>query len=305
VDAALAPLFNTILPIFAVPALGFLLGFRGIFTRDSAAGINRFVFFVANPALLFSILSDAPLAAFNWGLILLYMASVAIIYPLGFLVARRVFRRGREEALLLGMACCFPNHILFVLPIATELYGAGVRPPIASIITVDSLLVFSVTLYMMDMMRSASPSPLRTLGLQLRNPMTLSIVLGIVVNISGLSIHEGVRTYVGFAGAATAPAALFALGVILSQIDWHRWHGATLAIVGTKLVIHPVLAFLFFGAAGALWTDWTTPVLFVAAGPCGAMPFVIALQYGVPTDTIAKSILLSTVLSVFTLSALA
>jgi hypothetical protein len=305
VTAAFAPFFNTILPIFVVPALGFLFGWRGVFTREAAAGVNRFVFFVANPALLFGILSEAPLTEFRWSLIVLYMASVAIIYPLGYLMARRLFRRSREEALLLGMACCFPNHVLFVLPIVTELYGPGARPPLASIITVDSLLVFSMTLYLMDMLRSAAPSPLRTLGLQLRNPMTLSILLGILVNLSGIEIHQGLRTYVNFAGAATAPGALFALGVILSHCDWKRVHAATLAIVGTKLIIHPALAFLFFGAAGALWTDWSTPVLLTAAGPCGAMPFVIALQYGVPTDTIAKAILLSTILSVFTLSALA
>ncbi|MDC1198947.1 AEC family transporter, partial [bacterium] len=227
--AALAPFFNTILPIFIVPALGFLLGWRGVFSRDAAAGVNRFVFFVANPALLFGILSEAPLTEFNWGLILLYMASVAIIYPLGYLMARHLFRRGREEALLLGMACCFPNHVLFVLPIVTELYGPSARPPLASIITVDSLLIFSVTLYVIDMMRSASPSPVRTLGLQLKNPMTLSIVLGILVNLAGWEIHQGVRTYVNFAGAATAPGALFALGVILSQCDWKRVHAATLA----------------------------------------------------------------------------
>ncbi len=303
--AALDPFFNTILPIFIVPALGFLMGWRGVFGRDAAAGVNKFVFYVANPALLFGILSEAPLVEFEWGLILIYMASVAVIYPLGYLMARRLFRRGREEALLLGMACCFPNHVLFVLPIVTELYGPSARPPLASIITVDSLLVFSVTLYAIELMRSTRPSPFRTLGLQLKNPMTLSIVLGILVNLVGLPIHEGIRTYVNFAGAATAPAALFALGVILAHCNWKRVHAATLAIVGTKLVVHPALAFVFFGAAGVLWTDWSTPVLLTAAGPCGAMPFVIALQYGVPTDTIAKSILLSTVLSVFTLSVLA
>ena len=55
--------------------------------------------------------------------------------------------------------------------------------------------------------------------------------------------------------------------------------------------------------AGTL-SDCMSLVLLVAAGPCGAMPFVIALQYGVRTEVIAKAILVSTILSLVSLSIL-
>ena len=51
-------------------------------------------------------------------------------------------------------------------------------------------------------------------------------------------------------------------------------------------------------------SSWDHLVLLVAAGPCGAMPFVIALQYGVRTEVIAKAILVSTILSLVSLSIL-
>jgi hypothetical protein len=44
--------------------------------------------------------------------------------------------------------------------------------------------------------------------------------------------------------------------------------------------------------------------LLVAAGPCGAMPYVIATQYGIRTVTIAKTILISTLVSLLSLSVL-
>ena len=80
--------------------------------------------------------------------------------------------------------------------------------------------------------------------------------------------------------------------------------GPLVALVAVaKLVAHPVALFLAFGAAG-VGPDWSAPLLVAAAGPSGAMPFVIALQYGVATETIAKAVLVSTVLSLFTLAAL-
>jgi malonate transporter and related proteins len=44
--------------------------------------------------------------------------------------------------------------------------------------------------------------------------------------------------------------------------------------------------------------------LLVAAGRCGAMPYVIATQYGIRTVTIATTILISTLLSLVSLSVL-
>jgi predicted permease len=40
----------------------------------------------------------------------------------------------------------------------------------------------------------------------------------------------------------------------------------------------------------------------LAAGPCGAMPFVVALQYKVQTETISKAILISTLVGVVSLA---
>lgn len=42
----------------------------------------------------------------------------------------------------------------------------------------------------------------------------------------------------------------------------------------------------------------------IAAGPCGAMPFVIALQYGVRTEAMAKAILISTFFNLISLAVL-
>jgi predicted permease len=48
--------------------------------------------------------------------------------------------------------------------------------------------------------------------------------------------------------------------------------------------------------------EWSNPAMLVAAGPTGAMPFVLALQYQAPVAAIARAILISTLGSLVTVT---
>ena len=107
-----------------------------------------------------------------------------------------------------------------------------------------------------------------------------------------------------FLGGAAAPASLFALGVIMSAVPLARFGGVSLGVSLVKVALMPlaVLAAMRVTEPGGPWPD---TLVLIAAGPCGAMPFVIALRYGVATDRIAAAIVVSTVISTLTLAALA
>lgn len=298
-------LTSAILPIFAAPALGFALGARGVVSGADAAAVNRIGLTVSVPPLLFGLIAQAPVATFDLALLGLWLACTLALWAAGAAVARLVFRRGRREALLLGLAGVFVNHVFFVLPIAEALYGPLARPPIAAIIVVDSLMLFAAASVVLDIARSGGAGLGRTLRAVFSNPVTLATLAGLAVALSGVGLHPGVETFTRFMGAAGAPMMLFALGVTLSGFPVLRADGAALVAVATKAALHP-LAFLL--AAGLLpQTDPETRrlALMTAAGPCGAMPFALALRYGAPTESIARAIVASTLLSVGALAALA
>ena len=52
-------LLSAVLPIFALVAIGFGLGRAGIFGQAMAGAVNRLVFLISIPALIFSI-SESP-----------------------------------------------------------------------------------------------------------------------------------------------------------------------------------------------------------------------------------------------------
>ncbi|MEM1315254.1 MAG: AEC family transporter [Pseudomonadota bacterium] len=300
----LQALTDAILPIFAVMAIGFALGARGLVAQDAPGHINRFVLLVAVPSLLFGILSRAPLGEFDWQAIGIYAAGEAVVYALGFLIARHVFGRAPDEALLLGFAAAFVNHVLFVLPVAEGLYGQAAAAPIAAIVTVDALITWPLTVVAMEAITGKGRPPVVIVGQVLKNPMLLGPALGLAVNFAGLAAPAGFERFLGFAGAAAAPAALFALGVTLSGSDLRRFGGVSISIAALAIFVHPAV----------VWTltsfdpdpsEAARLMVLLAAGPCGAMPYALATFYGTPPQSIAKAIVLSTLASLISLALLA
>lgn len=296
--------FHAVLPIFAAVAIGYFFGWRKIFDGPAAFTLNRFVFYLALPTLAFHLVATAPFEKFDWSLVVAFLATEAALYALGFAVARYVFARPVAESLLLGMAMAFVNQVFFVLPIAQQLFGDRGTLPIIAITTFDVLVIFIGTMMLLDAMsnRGEPLSVRRVLQMLMRNPPIIGIAAGAFLNLSGAQMPEGLSVFSRFIGAAAAPCSLFALGLIL----WTQKEAAGVALpacfTGIKLVVMPAVAWMMLTVIFQINAVWAGPAMLVAAGPAGAMPFILALQYRVPVAAIARVILLTTVGSLITVT---
>lgn len=299
----LETLLDPILPIFALMAIGFGVGRAGLFNGDSARSLNKFVFFIAQPALIFILLAKAPFQDYDIPALGLYFASEMIVYAIGTWIAHKIFDREIREALLIGMTCAFVNHLYYVLPIATLIYGQSAAAPITAAIIVDLAVLFCGTIFLMDLLAPGKLSPQATALKIIKNPALIALVAGILANLFTPLLPSGLMTYAGFASTAAAPVTLFALGVIMSETKLRPLGGIIVAVLVLKIIVHPTLA--YFGVSILdISLDWKDPIILLAAGPCGAMPFVIALQYNIRTEVMTKTILISTVLTLASLAVL-
>ena len=304
--SALQVFFNPVLPIFAILGVGMLFTRRGIFDASAASILNRFVFYIGAPTLTFSLLTNASLAEFEWHVLLLYFSSEMLIYGAGTALARYVFQREWREAMLLGMTACFVNHVFFVLPMARVLYGDAASAPIAAIIVVDTVIIFALTIVALELSAPGAHSGRKVLTLLIKHPLLLAITAGLLVNLAGIPLHDGVGTFTHFVSAAASPIALFALGIILASTGTRGLDKMALFVFGLKIIAHPLLAWLLFSSAATLGNPaWTNTALLVSAGPCGLMPFVLGVQYKVNVATIARAVGYSTVISLVTLAVMA
>ena len=295
-------LLNGVLPIFSIGALGFFLGKREIFNFEAAMVLNRFVMLISVPSLIFLLLSEAPISEFNVKMLSGYFFTEVVLYLTGFIIAKLIFHRETKEAALIGLCIALTNHVLFVLPIAETLFGEEYARPIISIITMDGLILFAGTIVLLDFLETQDLTVADTFKKIILNPPLIAVLIGLIFGLSRFKIPVGVEVFLNAIAVSASPVLLFALGVILSR----PYKGANLTLPLTitfiKLIIHPVFAGIIFTAALALPTELKNPAIMTAAAPCGLMSFMLALNYKVKVDVIARAILISSVGSTITIS---
>lgn len=298
----LSHFLNGVLPVFGIGAIGFILGWREIFDFKMAMALNKFVMFIAMPALAFQLLAKAQLEMFDFAMLAGYLASEIIMYAAGFLIARLVFKTSVMESALLGLAIALTNHLLFVLPIATALFGEAAVMPMVAIISMDGLLVFSGSLILMDILANKGTSVSRTMTKILRNPPLIAISFGLTSTLLGVSFPAGINLFLDFLGGTASPVLLFALGIILSQKSAATTAMLPLALSVIKLVFHPLMVFFILGGLLQLPPELRNQGVLVAAAPCGIMAFMLAMNYGVPVENISRAILYSSIGSLLTVT---
>ena len=295
-------LTHNILPVFTMLALGFILGRTGTVKQEEARAVNRTAFLVLQPPLIFLLLTNLDLSAIHFDALGLYVLAEIVAFLATFTLVRVLFGCARDEAFLLAMCVVFVNTLLYIWPITVLLYGEAGAMPVTAIVAFDSSISFGFFIIGIELLagKSGAAAALPRIA---RNPILVTILLSVAINLAGVPIPEPVTTAARFAGAAAAPMTLFALGVVLSS------HAMTptqpVIFVSTlKLLAFPALVWCAFQAL-APENAWSEMFVLSAAGPSGAMAFALALLHGVRTDRIAPIIIWTSLISLISLAYLA
>jgi predicted permease len=113
-----------------------------------------------------------------------------------------------------------------------------------------------------------------------------------------------VGRFLDLLASAAGPCALFAIGHFLSEQGvGEEWREVAFASAG-KVLLQPALALALLAVVPAMDDMWMKSALLLAALPSAANCFVLAREYGRFVAGASATILVSTIASVFTVSAL-
>lgn len=301
----LSVLIDPILPVFAILFIGFFAGRLGKMSDDEARVLNRFAMTLLLPVFVFRAVAFAPITDFNLAALALYASAQAVLYTIGYLIARKAFHLGISESLLLGFCGVFANNAYYILPIAKFLYGDTGTLAVASIVIMDAILVFGGTMVALEARRGLDAGAgFALVAVRIAKlPLIWALVLGFGFSAGGVAIPGPIDTFTAFVGNAASPIALFAMGVILSATSL-KPEPVVYVISAIKGVIFPAtIAFLLY----TLLPPAVTLPLFVlaSAGPAGVMAFSLALLYSVRTDAIMQVTVWTSILTLVSLAFLA
>lgn len=297
-------IFLQTLPFFMIIALGYGSGRTGFFSEEATAYLTKFVFYFALSAMLFRFSANLSLEAIlDWQFVMAYLSATTVVYVLAMFVALRR-RVPMTEAAVEGQCAVIGNVGFLGIPMLVLLLGEGAVGPVMMVLAVDLIVFGSLIVILITGSRDGRMSPkiLWTVAVGLiKNPMIVSISLGLLVSANNVPIPGPVNEFLTLMGAAATPGALFAIGASLATKSAER-----VAIAGwlsfCKLVLHPAAV-----AVAALFVFSIDPyaagvMIAAAALPVAGNVYILAQHYGVAPTRVSASILMSTAASVVSVS---
>lgn len=300
-------ILTVVLPVFFIVGTGYAAVKQFGFKDVMIDGIMAYTLRIALPLLLFRAIVGLDLGqAFDGPTLAVFYGGAFASYALAMLLARVAFRRRPGEAAAIGFCALFSNTLLLGLPILERAYGPGPMPVAYSIISLHAPVMYAVGITVMEILRSDGAGPMATAQRAgkaiFSNALTIGILAGFAVNLSGLPVPTVVMGAVDLIANSALPTALFALGGALTRYALRDDLGEAVMTAVVSTLFHPGLVWVLAVPVLALPTDYARAAVVIAAMPAGMNGYMFATMYNRAQGAAASTVLLATGLSVLTVT---
>ncbi len=305
----MSDVIGLVLPFFGLIFLGFGLARITRQPIEALGWMNTFVVYLALPALFIQLLSRTPIERLTeFGYILGSVACTFVVFAVMF--AGSVAAAGGKiaEATIKGLAAAYGNIGYMGPGLALIAFGEDAAVPVALIFCFENIMHFAIAPTMMALAGGEKKRP-GQLALDIAqrialHPFIVATAIGVLLAALHLRLPVAVGTMLDYLARAAAPCALFAMGVNLALRPLKRMPSEIGFIVTLKLILHPALCYVVLSALGNFDPIWMYSAVLLAALPTATNVFVIAQQYGVWVERASATILVTTLCSVATVTAL-
>ena len=295
-------IINTIIPVFAVILLGLVIRATGYLPQEITAPLNRLVYYIAIPAMLFKALVGASFRT-HFDILLLSgtLAPVLVVFALSIVVTKLIHVPRRYRGTL--AQSCFHGNFGYI-GFAVAFYLLGESGLTTASILAGFLMLLQNFLSVLAL-QLFSPNPILgrrfpfVLKKVVANPVIVSSTAGIAFSLSGLALPVVAHRTLSILSGMALPLALLVIGASLSPalIRDNLKYAIISGVV--KLVILPAVGVFFYYQAG-LAPGQFLPGLILLASPTATVTFVMAAEMKGSVELASAAISLNTLLSAVT-----
>lgn len=290
-------------PLFILIFCGYALARWGNWPKIVSDALTRFVFSLALPALLFSMMSDfSRLPPVDARLLLAFFGGCLIVFVLGRLLARYVFELDGVSGSVFALGGIFSNNLLLGLPLAKSTLGDAALPTVALVLVFNSLILWTLVTVSVEWARHGAFSVrgfLNTARRVITNPIVASILSGTFIGAIGLQLPHVLVEPLNMIGHAATPMALVVLGMGLAEFGVRGGLAQSLAVCAIKLVVLPLVVWSLALLLGLPRLE-TQVIVLLSSVATGVNVYLMSRQFEVMEAATAATLVLSTTLAALT-----
>lgn len=283
-----------ILPDFLLILIGFSLARWMGFQPGFWDGLEKLIYYLLFPALLFRSLVRTPIDVSTATPLVLAGASTLIIGMMLSYAAKWLFRP-RERLFASCFQCGFRFNTYVGFAVAGSLNGqqgiagiailAGAMIPLANVASVWALA------------RHGKSHWLKELA---RNPLMIATVAGALASMARFSLPRLADHMLEALAGASLPMGLIAVGAGLKAMRLDESPAMMSYLLAVKLLALPLIAWAI-GRVFGLEDIYLTSVILLAALPPASSAFILAARMGGEGKPVATLISIGTLLSMVTM----
>jgi malonate transporter len=282
-----------------VIAVGYVVQRTNVLQVDARVPLNRIAFFVANPALLFTVLARADVHVIFSSFLVVTVSAIVVSIGVYVLLSRLFFKRPVTETVIGAASSAYSNANNIGLPVA--IYVLGDPQFVAPLLMFQLIFLAPVVLGLLDTSTRGRVSFGSIVTQPIRNPIIIASLLGLIVTLTGIHLPDSVMAPFDLIGGASVPLVLMTFGMSLSgQRPLAPGSGRREIITASvlKTVVMPVVAFVLGRFVFHLDAHHLFGVVVLAALPTAQNIYNFASRYERGVVVARDTVLITTIAAV-------
>lgn len=295
---------NTMAPVCLVVALGYLLRKKGFFSEDFLSCLDRYVFKVALPCMMFSDVAQSDIRSdFSLGFVLFCAGATTVMF-MGLFALCRIFIKDKFIIGAFVQGSARGSIAVLGAAFAKGIYGSAGMVPLMLAVAVPLNNIYTViTLSLNSVNKANFKSQFKTTikGIA-ENPLIIGILLGIICSVYQVKLPMFLSKSISSVAATGTPMALLSLGGALQLQHLSGKKSPAFIACLFKLIIFPAIFVPLAVHLGYTHT-YLIAILFMSASPTSVIGYVMAKNMDNDYALTSMIVVLSTIFSCFTITA--
>ena len=292
--------FQTMLKLFLLLVLGFVLFKCHIFDEYTNKKISALIVNVASPMLIISSIAGVE---GNDKSIVFLMIGAGILMYIGFIILgkiiNRIFPFPKKDWPVYECMVVFANTGFMGYPVLLDVFG---QEAVFYASLIHMAFNFFVYTYAIMCLTKSDDSKFKLNFKQLLTPGIVLIFIGILIYLFDIQLPSVLMDTINSVGSLTAPLSMMMIGSSLAvypiKDSFTDWRSYVFAFV--RLIIVPFMTMIVCRLLH-INPYYANITIITNAMPVGSMVLMLATQYNANVKIVTKNIVVSTLLSVITI----